>query len=472
MSSVAVIGGGITGLCAAYRLAQTGVEVKVFEASPRVGGVIQSKWSDGRLIEFGPHTILETSPLVTELIADLRLQNFRMDPDRSVNTRFVVRRGKLWPVPGGPLSLLTSGLFSPAAKLRLLAEPLIKPAPVGLEESVAQFVRRRLGAEFLDYAVDPLVAGIYAGNPEKLSVPYAFPKLREVELRYRSLILGQFLGARERRRRHEVSKQNAHKFSFVDGLQTLPDALALALRGRVETSARVTQLEQGHYGWKVTAATSCGLRHGYFDAVLLALPAHALAKIHLRAGDDLNLSPCAQIEYPPMATAALSFARAAVKNPLRGFGFLVPRRENLHILGALFSSSLFPNRAPKGEVLITAFMGGSRAPDLPGRSPEELAGLAARDLSALLGIQGEPVKYHVASIPRAIPQYNVGFGAVKDWMRQTEKSAPGLYFAGPSCDGISVADCIVSAEKAARTLRAFLAQSASTARPEPKLAAA
>ena len=217
MKPVAILGGGITGLAAAFCLRQRGIPVLLLEASDRVGGVIQSARRDGYLAEFGPNSILETSPLISDLVRDTGLESRRLYSSPSAEKRYVVRDKRPVAIPASAAGFLTTPLFSFPAKLRVLAEPFIRRATEDVEESIAQFVLRRLGREFLDYAIDPLVAGVYAGNPRMLSVSQAFPKLHKLEQRYRSLFLGQILGARERRRSGEVSKKDAKKLSFDEG---------------------------------------------------------------------------------------------------------------------------------------------------------------------------------------------------------------------------------------------------------------
>ena len=226
---MAVIGGGITGLTAAFYLQRKGVPVTLYEASDRVGGVIQSLRQDGYLAEFGPNTILETSAKIGQLVRDAGLQERRRDPDPKAEARYVVRYKRPIEMPGSPLGFFTTKLFTPRAKLAVLREPFVPARRDGQEESVAEFVLRRLGQEFLDQAIDALVAGVYAGDPYKLSVPQAFPKLAQLEARYGSLIKGQILGARERKQRGEVAKDRAPKFSFDEGLQVLPETLRARL---------------------------------------------------------------------------------------------------------------------------------------------------------------------------------------------------------------------------------------------------
>jgi oxygen-dependent protoporphyrinogen oxidase len=229
MKSVAIIGAGITGLTTAFYLKRKGVAVTIYESSHRVGGVIQTLRKDGFLAEFGPNTLLETSPKISQLIHDAGLQSRRLDPDPGAGARYVVRYKRPIEMPGSPPGFLTTDLFSFKAKLAVLREPFIPARRDGVEESIGQFVVRRFNQEFLDHAIDALVAGIYAGDPNKLSVTHAFPKLKALEDNYGSMIKGQIFGARERKKRGEVAKDRAPKFSFDEGLQVLPDTLAAQL---------------------------------------------------------------------------------------------------------------------------------------------------------------------------------------------------------------------------------------------------
>src|ERR1051326_4410755 len=252
MKPVAVIGGGITGLTAAFYLQRKGVPVTLYEGGPRVGGVIQSIRRDGFLAEFGPNTILETSPKVAQLIHDAGLENRRLDPDPRAEARYVVRYKRPIEMPGSPLGFFTTKLFSLKAKLAVLREPFVPARRDGKEESIGEFVVRRLGKEFLDHAIDALVAGVYAGDPCKLSLQQAFPKLAKLEAEYGSLIKGQILGARERKKRGEVAKDRAPKFSFDDGLQVLTDTLAKQLADSLRLGTSVKHLRHIEPGWRLT----------------------------------------------------------------------------------------------------------------------------------------------------------------------------------------------------------------------------
>ena len=457
MRSAAIIGAGITGLTAAFYLKRKGVPVTVYEASDRVGGAIQSIRTEGYLAEFGPNTILETSPKVTQLVCDAGLASRRLNPDPRAEARYVVRYQRPIEMPGSPLGFFTTKLFSAKAKLAVLREPFVPPRRDGKEESIAEFVVRRLGQEFLDHAIDALVAGVYAGDPYKLSVPQAFPKLAQLEARYGSLIKGQIFGARDRKRRGEVAKDRAPKFSFDQGLQVLPDTLREQLGEAVRLSTAVTRLTQTPDGWTLDLLARGQQTRAEHSAVIYAGTAFKLAELEVQAAAPLHLNTFAGIRYPPVASVVLGFRREDVTHPCEGFGMLIPKVEGFNILGAIFSSSLFPNRAPAEHLTLTSYVGGERNPDLASLPPEKLFALTCEDLRVLLGVKGKPTFQHSIFYPRAIPQYNVGYGRFRELMSDIEQKAQGLFFAGHYRDGISLSDTIVSGCNVADRVGEYLA---------------
>jgi oxygen-dependent protoporphyrinogen oxidase len=456
MRSVAIIGAGITGLTAAFCLKRKGVPVTVYEAANRVGGVIQSIRADGYLAEFGPNTILETSPRIGQLVHDAGLAARRLDPDPKTEARYVVRYQRPIAMPGSPLGFFTTKLFTLRAKLAVLREPFVPPRRDGKEESVAEFVLRRLGQEFLDHAIDALVAGVYAGDPYKLSVPQAFPKLGQLEARYGSLIKGQIFGARERKRRGEIAKDRAPKFSFDEGLQVLPETLRDNLGEAVRLNAAVTRLTQTSDGWMLDLRERGQPTRDAHSAVIYAGTAFKLAELEVQAPAPLPLAAFAEIRYPPVASVVLGFRREDVAHPCEGFGMLIPKVEGFKILGTIFSSSLFPNRAPAGHLVLTSYVGGERYPELAALPPEQLFALTCADLRVLLGVKGNPTFQHSVFWPKAIPQYNLGYGRYRDLMTRIEGDAPGLFFAGHYRDGVSISDSIVSGCNVADRAGAFL----------------
>ncbi|MDP4219124.1 MAG: protoporphyrinogen oxidase [Bacteroidota bacterium] len=448
MNSIGIVGGGITGLVTAYRLKRDEKQVTLYEASSRPGGPVQSIRLDGYLAEFGPNTLLETSTAVSSLVHDLGLESRRLYASDLAKNRFIVRGGKPVALPSSPPSFIRSPLFSFGAKLRLLGEPFIAKFAESREESVADFVRRRLGSQFLDYAIDPFVAGVYAGDPEKLSVSHAFPKLHALEQKYGSLIKGQIKGKKERRKRGDVAKDRARMFSFDEGLQVLIDALQTDIGTAIKLNTSVTKIEHLSEGWKVTYIDN-GIEYiNTHSALVLTIPAYRLAEILQKVG-GIDLSSMKDIYYPPVTSLALGFKRGHVTHPLDGFGMLVPRKEPFHILGTLFSSTLFPGRAPSGHVLLTNYIGGSRSPGLGAASESEQIEVVLKDLHSLLGVHGEPDYVHRAYFPKAIPQYALGYGKYKTLLDSVEAKAVGIFFAGNYRNGISLSDCITSAENVA-----------------------
>ncbi len=465
MKSVAIIGAGITGLTAAFYLKRNGIPVTVYEAGPRVGGVIQSLKKDGYIAEFGPNTILETSPKISQLVTDAGLKSRRLDTNPKAEARYVVRYQRPIAMPSSPVGFLTTDLFTLKAKLAVLREPFISPRRDGVEESIAEFVLRRFNQEFLDHAIDALVAGIYAGDPRKLSVTHAFPRLKALEDNYGSMIKGQIFGARERKKRGEVAKDRAPKFSFDDGLQVLPDTLSEQLGDAVQLNTAVTKLTQTPEGWTVEFRNGGTEDRSEHSAIIYAGTAFKLAELKIETSQPLGLSQLSEIRYPPVASVVLGFRREDVMHPCEGFGMLIPKVEGFKILGTIFSSSLFPNRAPAGHVALTSYIGGERYPELASLPPEKLYELTCEDLRVLLGIKGKPAFQHCMFYPRAIPQYNVGYGSYRSLMNDAESKAPGLFLAGHYRDGISLSDSILSGCNVVERVETFLR--ANVARSQP-----
>lgn len=457
MKSVAIIGAGITGLTAAFYLRRQNIPVRVYEAANRVGGVIQSVRQDGYLAEFGPNTILETSPKITQFIRDVGLRTRRLHSDPGAKNRYLVHNRRLINLPMSPLGLFATPLFSPMAKLRVVLEPFVPARRNGPEESVAQFVIRRLGREFLERAVDALVAGIYAGDPYKLSLHQAFPKLYALEQRYGSLIRGQIFGAKERKASGEIPKDRAPKFSFDMGLQVLPETLHAKLGMDVRLNCRVTRLIQQVNSWTVTFVHNDREMRMEHSAVVYAGTAYALPQIQFVTRQPIDVAPFANIRYPPVASVVLGFRREDVAHPLDGFGMLIPKIEGFKILGTIFSSSLFPNRAPAGHVTLTSYVGGERAPELALRPEAELFEITCADLRELLGLKGKPTFRHCVVYPKAIPQYELGYGRYRSLLNEIEARAPGLFFAGHYRDGISVGDSILSGRNIVDRVAKYLA---------------
>ena len=444
--NIAILGAGLTGLTAAHRLTQRGHRVRLFEQSGRVGGAIRTENTGGWLVEAGPNTMLTGEPALTALLAEIGLADRCLSASPVAKHRYIVRRGRPVAAPLTLSDFLQSRLFSTNAKVRALVELVsgrrVRPADLSLES----FVRGHFGQEFVDYALNPFVAGVYAGNPQKLSARYAFPKLWELEKTHGSLLRGQAATAKARQTRGEPRPEI---ISFAQGLQTLPLAIAARLQpGALTVNARLEGLVPGTE-WSVIWHDGRAAHTETFDAVIAALPAPALATLRIGSLAERPLAALDAIEHPPVASLFLGFRREQVAHPLDGFGLLVPAVEQRSILGVLFSSSLFPGRAPDGHVALTVMVGGTRQPEMASLSPDRLLARIRTDLTELLGITGEPVFQRHTVWPRAIPQYNLGYEQYLGVMAACERANPGLLIGGQARDGIALPACIAAGESLA-----------------------
>jgi len=430
-----VVGAGISGLAAAFRLARGGLRVAVLEAAERVGGAIET-FSDGAWrFEMGPNTVVENDPSVGRLIRDAGLEGEKIVASPSAKRRYLYKGSQLVPLPGGPGGLLKTPLFSAGAKLRLLREPWIGRPPEGVEESIAQFVRRRLGTEFLDYAVGPFVSGVYAGDPERLSARWAVPKIYVLEREHGSLLRGALA-------RRKGPAPGGAMISFREGLEELPRGLAREIGkiGDLRTGVAARQIVRAGNGFRVE--TSAGPVEA--ARVVLAVPADTAARLLEEATSGASL-PLAEVPYAAVAVVSLGWRREEVGHPLDGFGFLAPRKEGLRLLGCLFPSQIFPGRAPEGHVALAAFGGGRTDPEFAGWDEDQIAATVIAELRGPLKLRGEPAFRLVRRWPRAIPQYELGHGRFVERAREIERSLPGLRLAGNFLGGISVPDCIRNA---------------------------
>ena len=446
VKSIAVLGAGVTALVAAHRLVKEGHQVRIFEQSGRAGGVVRTEEANGWLIESGPNSVLGGEPALTHLLRELDLAELVIRANPRAKNRYVVRRDRLVPVPLSPPAFFTSSLFSPWAKLRILSETLARPRTRIGDVSLAQFVREHFGTEFVDYALTPFVGGVYAGNPERLSARYAFPKLWEMERSHGSLIRSQAAAARERR---ALAKSAPEIISFPHGLQTLTDKIVGRLRpGGITFNVSLEAITPGEK-WNVIWNDGGATLSQAFDTVVLALPAHALARLRIGSLGERPLASLAQVEHPPLSSLFLGYPREHVLHPMEGLGLLIPAIENRTPLGVLFSSTLFPGRAPPGHVALTVMIGGTRQPELAALPQDQLLDRVRPDLAQLLGVRGQPTFMRHTFWPQAIPQYNLGHEQHIACMAFAEQSHPGLYIGGQVRDGISLPACVAAGEKLA-----------------------
>lgn len=431
MKRVAVFGAGLTGLAAAWKLRSLGAEVAVFDPAALPGGVVRSVARDGYLLELGPNTVLEKGGALTEWIDGLGLRGRVVHPPAAAKKRFILHRGRPVAAPMSPWAFAASPLLSLQGKARLLGEPFQERGTAG-DESVAAFFQRRLGAEAVERLIDPFVSGIYAGDPVRLSARHCFPKLWQWEREAGSLLRG-ILGGRKK----EGKRVKWKMISFPEGLGELPRAAASALGGALHLGA-APALRRGTENWEVEG-------FGKFDAVVAAMPPRALAG-WLEAGlPGVELGVIRACATAPVRVWHFGVERARVGHALDGFGVLAPGAEGEPVLGVLFSSALFPGRAPEGCVLLTVFQGGMRHPEWCRAEAEAEARAAAWEaVSRWLEVKGEPDLVEATLWKEAIPQYEVGHGRLLEALAGLEASHPGLFLRGNLRGGVAVGDCVAS----------------------------
>ncbi|HEV8241433.1 MAG TPA: protoporphyrinogen oxidase [Thermoanaerobaculia bacterium] len=425
-----VIGGGVSGLAAGFHLARAGVAVTLLEASERLGGLLETRREGEWVVELGPNTVAERRPLA-ELIEQAGLGAERLHASPAASRRYLWRRGALHPLPQSPPQILTSPLLSWRGKAKLAREPWAPAAAAGREESVAEFVRRRFGAEALEVFAAPFVAGIFAGDPERLSMRWTLPRVLAFEHGH-----GSVLRALRAARRAGATGLRQPVVSFRGGLSTLTERLAAAIPD-VRRGARVDAVRRDGDGFVVeSTAGALAAKH-----VVVAVPAPQTACLLFPASDGRSAG-LAELPYAPVAVVALGYPRADVAHPLDGFGFLAAPGSGLRLLGCLFSSTLFADRAPAAHVLLTCFLGGRTAPELAELDDAELVRIAADDVTLTLGARAEPVFTAVRKTRRAIPQYELGHQRFVDLAADLARLLPGLHLAGNWLRGAGVADCV------------------------------
>jgi protoporphyrinogen/coproporphyrinogen III oxidase len=464
---IAVLGGGISGLAAAHRLAELlpEAELELFEASPRLGGVLHTIERDGFLIEQAADNFLVKPPAGIELCGQLGIADELLTTDESRRRAFVVRSGKLVPIPEGfylmsPRKLwplLKSPALSIAGKLRLLVEPFISRSQgEGGDESVASFARRRLGREVFERLVQPLVAGIYTADPEQLSMAATMPQFLEFE-RTTGSLLRATLGSSVSAGGQSENASGARYGLFVApqrGMTSLVSAIASRLpRTKVHLNAPVSGLGFVDDRWHVESKAASDVSHADFDAVVIALPAHAAARVVERCDAELA-GELAAIEYAGCAVVSLGFERRQIGHALDGFGFVVPQSERRRIIAGSFASLKFAGRAAADQVLIRVFIGGAIQPELLDLPDSELTRIAREELAELLQATGEPLVADVSRWPRSMPQYHIGHLARVDRIERLAAKHARFALAGNAYRGVGIPQCIASGQAAAERIAA------------------
>ena len=444
--AVVVVGGGISGLVCAYALRRAGLDAVLLESSDRPGGVIRSERRDAWLFEHGPQSFTATGPLMT-LIREIGLDEQIARGD-SRAPRFVLVDGALVPAPLSPPAFFASSLFGWGTKLAIFRDLFGHSRPPAEDESIAQFIRRKFSLELLEKLVGPFVSGVYAGDPERLSLRSAFPMLHAAELAKGSLIRGMFAAAKVEKAKRKGPRERPTVLSFREGNEMLPRALAARLGDALRLKTAVTRIAKNPSS--ATQRFSLDVTRGGHSETLscehlvVATPPDTAGGL-LAALEPAFQAQLSAIEFAAVAVVSLGYPKQDIARDVNGFGFLVPRSSGLRLLGTVWNSSLFPGRAPEGHALLTSFVGGATDPAAAKLSHEELASLVHGEISGLLSMKTTPVFSNVTSWPRALPQYNLGHGERLTTVANSCLRLPGLWLAGNYLRGPAIGSCVEQA---------------------------
>jgi oxygen-dependent protoporphyrinogen oxidase len=474
---VTIVGGGISGLAAAFYLARDArdLDLRILEGESRLGGTMGSDAIDGFIFERGPNGFLDNVPHTLDLARGLGLEGRVIRADPAAKNRYIFKRGRLHALPRSPLGIFTSPLLSLKSRLRLPLEVFHPRTSPSEEDSVASFGRRHFGEEFVRTLLDPMVSGIHAADVERLSLESAFPKIARLEREHGSLIRA-FIRLRKQPREPAPGEAPAGGAApplaaadppprrggpmgpggtlcaFPGGLEELVAALSAFLGDRIRLKWKAASLRK--QGQRFVVESASGERETA-DAVILALPSYRAASL---------LSSCAPgvaraleaIPYAPIAVVCLGVDRGAVEHPLDGFGFLAPRDQGLRLLGAIWVSSIYPQHAAEGKVNLRCMIGGARDPDAVNLSDGHLLDLILEELRPILGLRGQPAATRVYRYSRGIPQYNVGHAGRIDRIERELWDLPGIFITGNAYYGVGINDCVREGQRKARAVREYL----------------
>jgi oxygen-dependent protoporphyrinogen oxidase len=452
-SDVIIVGGGIAGLAAAYELKNRGIGFRLLERGARLGGVIATEKIDGFTFDAGPDALLIQKPAAITLCKELGLGD-RLFPTSLPRAAYILKRGTLHPLPESSLlgiprnvsALAATRLFSLAGKARMAAELFVPRKTDGADESIASFIGRRFGSEAVTYLAEPLLAGIHAGDVNRLSMRALFPRFLDAERKHGSVL-------RAFRQIRQPKSSNGAFMSLPGGLEEIVDALRAVLPADALTlNAAVRSIARQEGGFRVTLESGETLAA---RAVVVCAPAFAAADI-LREADGELAALCGRIEYASSATVTFGYRRADVAHPLHGAGFVIPRVEGTLIMAGSWVSSKWRDRAPEGHVLLRAFVGGARDPGAFQRSDDELIGASKAEMVGLHGITAEPIFARLHRWERANAQHNVGHLDVVADIERRLAGLPGLYVTGSGFRGVGVPDCVADARKTAAEIAAWI----------------
>jgi len=447
--SIVIVGGGISGLSLAYSLLERkpDLDITVLESGEKAGGKIWTDKVDGFLCEGGVNGFLDNRPRTLELVGKLALTALRSSD--KARKRYIFSEKKLHLLPESPRSFFTSDLLSLYGRLRIVYEMFV-PGKEGNDETLADFARRRLGKEAYEKLIDPMASGIFAGDPEKMSLKSCFPRIQALEAQYGSLIRAMIKLQKE-------AKKSGKKVgpgpggvltSFYDGMETLVNGLKHHLGERLKTNCNVASINKKGDSYSIYLSDNSSIEA---EAVVVATPAHVASEIVKDMDKHLSLT-LNEIYYPSVSVVCLGYKRGTLQHPLDGFGFLIPYREKRKVLGTLWDSSIFPNRAPEGYVLMRSMIGGVRMSDLAMEKDEVLIQVVTNELHDIMGVRVMPDFMKVYRHEKGIPQYSPGHEERLESIHEKTSKFKGFYLTGNAYRGIGVNDCIENSYKLAERL--------------------
>ena len=452
---VCVLGAGVSGLSVAFYLKRKRVEVTVLEKDSEPGGKMKTLYEKGYIVEAGPNGFLDGKPYTLNLVKALGIEDRLYRSSDKARKRFIYTNGRLVRLPENPIAFLSSYLLSWKGKLRLVGEFFVPPKKDDSDETLGDFARRRLGEEALEKLLDPMVAGIFAGDPDRMSLKAAFPAIYNLEKQYGGLIKGLIAKMKEAKKSGKSSSGPAGPggvlTSFIGGTKDLINALSKELKEELHTGVSVEKIEKSGKGWLVSWKEGDNEFTEEFDHLVVSTPAYAAAEI-LKEVDGELPKLLSEIEYSPISVVALGFQKKGLGHDLDGFGFLVPRSEGRKILGALWDSSVFPNRAPEGKALIRVMIGGARQPEFALLPEEELTEIALKELRRIMKIRHYPEMVKVFKHEKGIPHYTLGHCERVDRIFEIGEKLGNLHFCSNAYRGVGVNDCTKLAEETAERI--------------------
>ena len=450
---VAVIGGGVTGLCAAFYFAKEyGPEqVRLIEASEYIGGQTRTDHIDGFSCDWGPNGFLDREPATLQWIEDLGHTADLIRANEAAAHRFILKDDALVEVPLSPPKFLGSPLLSVSGRARLLCEPFIRGKKDDSPESLWHFAARRIGTEAADFMVDPMASGIFGGDAKQLSLAHCFPKMADMERDHGSLFKAMLAKRRQTKKKVNAAGPAGTLTSFVNGIGFLPEIATQALGDRILTHTRVLRIAKSNAGY--TIETDKGPQINA-QAVVMAVPAYAASAITTTFDTELAAT-LAEIPYADIAVLCTGYRREQVKHDLNGFGFVVPRNQKKRVLGCIWTSSIFPNRAPEGWVQLRTMYGGYTDAGILKLTDKEMLGGLEKEVERLMGVQGAPEFVKIYRWKRGIPQFMLDHGSKLARLEAAEKRYPGLIFAGNAYRGVGLNDCVLSARRAVNHITAL-----------------